>query len=395
LRPGERAAILRIVRIHEHQARELLRGVGIPVAEGEVATTPDEARAAAARLGSPAVVKAQVLSGGRGKAGGVKRAADPGAAAAAARSILGMRISGMTVTAVLVARAVPIRREMYLGITVDRSAGRAVFIGSPSGGMEIEELAARDPGSILKLPVDPIDGIAEPALEQFARRLLGGAGPIAQAAAVIRAMHTLFVSKDCSTVEINPLAELADGSLLALDAKMVFDDNALERHPEIEALRPPDDLSAEEREAGAAGLAFVGMEGDIGCVVNGAGLAMATMDLIRLEGGSPANFLDVGGSSSPEKVLAALRIVTRVPGLRAILVNIFGGITRCDDVARGIVMACRTLGIAVPMVIRLVGTNQEEGRRILEAAGMQALEQMTEAVRAAVRAAGQAGEGSA
>jgi len=368
------------VKLYEYQARELLAAAGIPVPPGQTADSPGEALAAARRVGLPVVIKAQVLVGGRGKAGGVKLARTEAEVGARAREILALRIKDIPVRRVLVARAVDIRREYYLGLTVDRTARKTVVIASASGGVDIEELAVREPAKILTFYIDPQAGPREADLRGFLARLFPAERADTPLQTVL-SMYRLFKAKDCSLVEINPFAELADGRLLAADAKVVLDDNGLVKHPELEGYRNAEEYSAEETAARAAGLAFVSLEGDIGCIVNGAGLAMATMDQIKLFGGAPANFLDVGGSSSPEKVLTALNILSNNPRLKAILVNIFGGITRCDDIARGILIARRQADLTLPMVIRLIGTNQKEGAALLAAEGLTALEDMSEAVR--------------
>ena len=373
------------MKLYEYQARELLAAAGIPVPPGQTADSPGEALAAARRVGLPVVIKAQVLVGGRGKAGGVKLARTEAEVGARAREILALRIKDIPVRRVLVARAVDIRREYYLGLTVDRAAKKNVVILSASGGVDIEELASRNPQAILTHHIDPQSGPDQTTLARF----LGQAFPAGQAAEALRtlmALYGLFLAKDASLVEINPYAELPDGGLAAADAKVVLDDNGLARHPEMEAWRSEEEYSPEETDARAAGLSFVSLEGDIGCIVNGAGLAMATMDQIKLFGGSPANFLDVGGSSSPEKVLTALAILRRNPRLKAILINIFGGITRCDDIARGILIARRQADLDLPLVIRLIGTNQRQGAAILAEEGITALEDMTEAVKKVLEA---------
>jgi len=371
------------MKLHEYQAKGLLKEVGIPVPEGSVASTPEEARAIAARVGGPVMVKAQVLVGGRGKAGGVKLARSPQEAFEHARAILGMSIKGIVVPRVLVASAVDIASEFYISLTVDRAARTLQCIASASGGMEIEEIAAKEPGKIVRFGVDPEDGLQKAAHEGTLARAFGAT--VDQAWNIVSGMYRLFTAKDCSLVEINPCALTTGGTLVAADAKVIFDDNALFRHPDLEAFRSPEEYGADEMDARASGLSYVGMDGTIGCIVNGAGLAMATMDLIKYFGGSPANFLDVGGSSNPQKVLNALRIITRNPRVTSILINIFGGITRCDDIARGILMATEKLSLAVPLTIRLIGTNEIEGRAILEAAGIDAFTDLTEAVQAAVR----------
>jgi succinyl-CoA synthetase beta subunit len=374
------------MKIHEYQARELLAAYGIPVPPGSVAASPEEAVRAAAEIGLPVVIKAQVLVGGRGKAGGVKLARTEAEVRERAGEILALRIKDIPVEKVLVVKAVDIRKEYYLGITIDRSARSVVLILSAAGGVDIEELAVREPEKILKVPFDPLGGPAEGEL----RKVLGTvfpAGKVEQALAAVLSMYRLLKEKDCSLVEINPYVQVGAAELIAADAKINFDDNGVPQHAELEALRNPEEYSPEEIEAKAAGLSFVSLDGDIGCIVNGAGLAMATMDLIKLFGGQPANFLDVGGSSSPQKVLTALQILTRNDKLKAILINIFGGITRCDDIAKGILMAREQIDLPVPLVIRLIGTNQEEGRAALEQAGLAAASEMADAVRKVLAAA--------
>jgi succinyl-CoA synthetase beta subunit len=374
------------MKLYEYQARELLAASGIPVPPGEVADSPEQAVEAARKLGLPVVLKAQVLAGGRGKAGGVKLARSPEEVRARAREILSLRIKDVAVRRLLAVRAVEIRKEYYLGLTVDRSAKKTVAIVSASGGVDIEELAAREPQAILTAHIDPQSGPDQAALARLLDRVFP-AGRSSAALQTLLALYGLFRSKDASLVEVNPYAELADGSLLAADAKVVLDESGLAKHPELEGYRNAEEYSAEETAARAAGLSYVSLEGDIGCIVNGAGLAMATMDQIKLFGGSPANFLDVGGSSSPEKVLTALNILRSNPRLKAILINIFGGITRCDDIARGILIARRQADLPLPMVIRLVGTNQKEGAALLAGEGLEALEDMSEAVKKVLEAA--------
>jgi succinyl-CoA synthetase beta subunit len=386
------------VKIHEYQARELIASYGVPVNPGDATDSPEEARRIAERAGLPVMVKAQVLTGGRGKAGGVKKADTADEAESLARKILAMSIKGYPVTKVLIVRALPIYREHYLGITVDRTRKRAVLILSASGGVDIEELAVREPGKILTLPIDPLAGLDPAATRKALAGVVADGVDAAtadrltgQAVEAVGALYRLFREKDCSLVEVNPYALTGepdgDRHLAALDAKITFDDNALYLHPEIEAMRQAEEYAPEEIEARQAGLSFVGLDGEIGCIVNGAGLAMATMDLIELAGGTPANFLDVGGSSNPQKVLVALRIILRNPRVKAILINIFGGITRCDDIAQGILLARKELGIQVPLVIRLIGTNEVAGRGLLQAQGLEAVERLGEAVEAVIRAA--------
>jgi succinyl-CoA synthetase beta subunit len=369
------------MKVHEYQAKDLFEQYGIATAEGVVASTPEEASEAARRLGGKVAVKAQVLVGGRGKAGGIELAANPEEAGQAAGRILSMEIKGLPVGKVLVSKAVHILKEYYLGLIMDRNTRTVTIMLTGEGGVEIEELAAERPEAILKFPIKPQQGLDEAAFEKTLGTVFDRPELLRQAMETTRALYRLFTEKDCSIAEINPFALVEGDRLLALDAKINFDDNALYKHPEILELRNPEEYSEDEIEAREVDLSFVSMDGDIGCIVNGAGLAMATMDIIKLLGGEPANFLDVGGSSSPEKVLNALRIILNNGKVRAILINIFGGITRCDDIAKGILMAREKLEIPVPIVIRLIGTNDEQGRRILREAGLSAVESMTEAVK--------------
>jgi len=379
------------VNLHEYQARDILRQHGIPVPPGDVASTPEEARAIAARLGGRVVVKAQVHAGGRGKAGGVKLARDAAEAAAHATTILGLTIKGLPVRRVLVAPAADITTESYVGIVIDRAAQRPVVMVSAAGGIDIETVAAESPGQIHRLAVDPRYGLLPHQAFGLGLRLYREAAPARAAAHIMDALYETFYDVGASLVEINPLATTAGGALVALDAKIVIDDNELERHPEIAALRDSSAEDPAEVAARTAGLSFIKLDGSVGCCVNGAGLAMATMDLVKYYGGAPANFLDIGGSSNPQKVVAALRIITGDPNVRAILFNIFGGITRCDDVANGIVQASGEVALTVPLVIRLTGTNEALAVEILKRAGFSALTDMDDAVRQAVAlAAGRA-----
>jgi succinyl-CoA synthetase beta subunit len=379
------------MNLHEYQARELLRRAGIPVPPGEVASTPREVRQAAERLGAGrVVVKAQVHAGGRGKAGGVKLADSPEAAERAATSILGMKIKGLTVQRVLVAPASEIASEAYVGVVVDRQSRSPVFMVSPAGGVDIEEVAAKSPEQIFRERVDTRFGLLGHQALGLGLRLFKDAGLARQAADLLQRLYRAFVDAGASLAEINPLVVTPKGAVVALDAKIAVDDNELDRRPDIAALR---DLSAEEPsevQAREANLTYIKLDGAVGCVVNGAGLAMATMDLVKYYGGEPANFLDIGGSSNPEKVVSALRIITADPNVKAILFNIFGGITRCDDVANGIVAATRQFSVPVPIVIRLTGTNEERAVEILKGVGMAALTDMDEAVKRAVSASRQA-----
>jgi len=376
------------MNIHEYQARELLAHAGIAVPPGVVAATPAEARRAMERLGVPkVVVKAQVHAGGRGKAGGVKLAGTPEEAERIAGQILGMKIKGLTVTKVLVVPATDIASEAYVGVIVDRASHAPVFMVSPAGGIDIEEVAARTPEKIFKAAVDARYGLLPHQAMALAFHLYRDVAQVRQAADILQKLYRAFVDAGASLAEINPLVVTPKGEVVALDAKMNIDDNELERRPAVEALR---DVAAEnpmEVRAREASLTYIKLDGNVGCCVNGAGLAMATMDLVKYYGGEPANFLDIGGSSNPDKVVTALRIITADPNVKAILFNIFGGITRCDDVANGIVAATRQFKVDRPLVIRLTGTNEQAAVRILEGVGMRALTDMDAAVEQAVKLA--------
>ena len=372
------------MNLHEYQAREILRRHGIPVPPGEVATTPAEARAIADRLGGKVVVKAQVHAGGRGKAGGVKLAKTAAEAEAHAKAILGMTIKGLTVHKVLIAPAAEIASESYVGIIVDRASQRPVLMVSPAGGIDIEEVAAKTPEKIHRLAIDPRYGLLPHQALTLGFTLYSDVKQARAAADIMQKLYVAVYAVGASLAEINPLVTTPDGSVQALDAKIAIDDNELERRPDIAALRDPTAEAPEEVAAREAGLTFIKLDGTVGCCVNGAGLAMATMDLVKYYGGEPANFLDIGGSSNPQKVVSALRIITSDPRVRVILFNIFGGITRTDDVANGIVQATRESSLKVPMVLRLTGTNQELAIEILTKAGFPALTDMDEAVKQAV-----------
>ena len=379
------------MNLHEYQARELLKRYGMPVPDADVAYTPDQARAIAERLGGKVVVKAQVHAGGRGKAGGVKLAATADQAREHAAKILGMTIKGLTVQKVLVAPATDIATESYVGIIIDRASQRPVLMVSAAGGIDIEEVAAKTPEKIHRLAIDPRYGLLDHQALTLGFELYQEVGQARAAADVMKKLAAAFYGVGASLAEINPLVTTNAGQVLALDAKIVIDDNELDRRPEIAALRDATAEAPSEVEARAAGLTFIKLDGSVGCCVNGAGLAMATMDLVKYYGGEPANFLDIGGSSNPQKVVAALRIITADPSVKAILFNIFGGITRCDDVANGIVQATKGFPLKVPIVIRLTGTNEAEAMTILTAAGFSALTDMDDAVKQAVaRAKGKA-----
>jgi succinyl-CoA synthetase beta subunit len=368
------------VNLHEYQARELLMAAGVPMFEGGVASTPAEAEAIAAKLGGGVVVKAQVHSGGRGKAGGVKLAKDPAEARAHAEKIIGMTIKGLVVQKVLVVPAADIATEAYVGLIMDRATQRPVFMVSAAGGVDIEEVAATNPEKITRLAVDPVYGLLPHQALSLAFTLYADIRQVRTAARIMEQLYQVFTANGATLAEINPLVTTPDGRVLALDAKISIDDNELDRRPDLAALRDESAEEPSEVTARKANLTFIKLDGNVGCVVNGAGLAMATMDLVKYYGGDPANFLDIGGSSNPEKVVNALRIITSDPNVKAILFNIFGGITRTDDVANGIVTATRQFKVNVPIVIRLTGTNEKEAFRILEGVGMTALSDMDEAV---------------
>ena len=375
------------MKIHEYQAKDILARYGLPIPPGHVVTSPDQAREAAARIGGTVVVKAQVLVGGRGKAGGVKLAETPDEAAAKAAAILGMDIKGITVQRVLVAQAVDIATEIYLGVILDRTTKAITIMASAEGGVEIEEVARETPEKIHRIHVHPLAGYADYQGRQLAFAIGIPSDLSREFARIVRTLVQALTENDGELVEINPLVITEDGTLQCIDAKINLDDNALFRHKALAELRDHDEEEPAERAAREAGLSFVKLDGTIGCVVNGAGLAMATMDTIKLSGGSPANFLDIGGGARAESVENALHIILDDENVTAILFNIFGGITRCDEVARGIVSALPSLTRQVPMVVRLVGTNQEEGRAILQEAGLVAADTMHAAAQEVVRVA--------
>lgn len=378
------------MNIHEYQAAELMEGYGIPVNAGIVATTPEAAAEAYQRLthGDGLVaVKSQVHTGGRGKAGGIKLARSMDEARQSADQIIGMDISGHTVHKVLVAPGVDIAKEYYLGITLDRAKRGITIMASAEGGVDIEEVAASTPEKIIRVTADPLLGLQSFQERQVAFGLGIESELMSGFVKVLRNLYNTYIGCGASLVEINPLVLTKDNDWIALDSKMVIDDNALPMHPELEELRDMNEENETEVRAKAHGISFVKLDGNIGCVVNGAGLAMATMDAIKLSGGEPANFLDVGGGASAEQVALALELVLADPAVEAILFNIFGGITRADQVAEGILEARKHVEVNVPLVIRLVGTNQEEGRKILADAGIETLDTMSEAAEAVVAAA--------
>jgi succinyl-CoA synthetase beta subunit len=375
------------MKLQEYRSKEVLSAHGVPLLAGQVATTPQEARAAAERIGGPVVVKAQVLVGGRGKAGGVKLAATPDEAEQRASEIIGLDIKGVTVKTLLVAPAADIAHEFYLGLILDRSERAITVIASAEGGVEIEETARTNPEAILRLPLHPLIGLRDYNVRRVAFFLGIPAELRREFAAVMTGLYRAFVESDADLAEINPLVITTDGRLLALDAKITLDDSALSRHPALEAMRDLNEEDPAETAAREAGINFIKLDGNIGCMVNGAGLAMTTMDLVKLAGGEPANFLDIGGGAKADRVLAAFRIILDDPNVQAILVNIFGGITRGDEVARGIVEARAGLEREVPMVVRIVGTNAEEAATILREASLITAASLDEAAHKAVAAA--------
>jgi succinyl-CoA synthetase beta subunit len=389
------------MNVHEYQAKEILREFGVPVPAGVLATTPAEAEDAARELGTAVVVvKAQVHAGGRGKAGGVKLAKSPSEAKHAASEILGMTLrshqtgpEGKVVRKVYVEAGSAIEQEYYLAIVIDRATEKLSIIASTEGGMDIEEVAAKTPEKLISVSVDGNIGLSGFQIRQIGFGLGFDADQIKKLVPFLESLYRLFLEKDASQVEINPLVLTASGDLIALDAKINFDDNALYRHPDVAALRDPEEEDPREREANEIDLAYVGLDGDIGCMVNGAGLAMATLDVINVCGGTPANFLDAGGGADKEKVKAAFELILNDANVKAILVNIFGGIVRCDLIAEGVVAAAAELGLAVPLIVRLQGNNAEKGREILAGSGLnitpaETLRDAGEAAVAAVRGGG-------
>ena len=382
------------MKLQEYQSKRIFAQYGVPIPAGDVANTPSEARTIAKQLGQRVVVKAQVLVGGRGKAGGIKVANTPTEAESAAQHILGMRIKGLPVRKVLVDEAASIRDELYLGLVIDRAQQRVVMMGSSEGGVDIEEVAANTPEKIIKVSIDPFIGLRHYQARELALGMGLARELIRPFVGIAMSLYDAFMDSDASLAEINPLIETGDHNggngdppLLGVDGKMVLDDNGLFRHRDLAEMRDLDEEAPEEREARRNGLSYVKLDGNIGCMVNGAGLAMATMDITKLYGGSPANFLDIGGGAQADRVAAALRIILSDPNVKAVLFNIFGGITRCDEVAKGILAALEQVPSGVPMVARLVGTNEEEGREILSAAKMPTASTLAEAAQKAVAAA--------
>ncbi len=376
------------MNVHEYQAKELFKQAGIPVPEGAIATDVPGAKALAQKYERPVMIKAQVHTGGRGKAGGVKYAETPEQAQILSQAILGMDIKGHVVKKVLVTVAEEIVTESYVGIVLDRETKRPVIMVSSSGGVDIEEVAAKTPQKITKLAVDPTVGLLEFQARNLAYQLYRDITQVRQATDIILKLYDLYWKYDASLIEINPLVTTPLGDVVALDAKLNVDDNALYRQAEIVAMRDIDAEEPSEVKAKEADLSFVKLDGTIGCMVNGAGLAMATMDLVKRYGADPANFLDIGGSSNPDKVVAAMEIILDDPKVRAILINIFGGITRCDDVANGLVTALRTLKPPVPVVVRLTGTNEAKAKKILSGVDLHTADTLDDGVKQAIALAG-------
>jgi len=382
------------MKLHEYQSKLIFAKYGIPIPRGRVAASGQEVKQIAQELGRQVVVKSQVLVGGRGKAGGIRLAKSPQEAEEVATQILAMEIKGLPVRKVLVDEAAQIHQEIYLGITNDRSVRRPVMMASSAGGVDIEEVARQSPEKIIKEHIDPILGLRDYQARDIAAGIDLHRDYWRSFIQIANGLWRAYVESDASLAEINPLVITSDNRLVALDGKIVLDDNALYRHPDLADMRDLDAEAQSEIEARKYGLSFIKLDGNIGCMVNGAGLAMTTMDIIKLFGGEPANFLDIGGGASSEKVAAALRIILSDPQVKAILFNIFGGITRCDEVARGILVALEEVKPDVPMVVRLVGTNAEEGRRLLAEAKMITAETLVDAARKAVSAASMVREGN-
>ena len=375
------------MKLHEYQSKQIFARFGVPIPRGQVTSSATEARHIAEELGGRAVVKAQVLVGGRGKAGGIRLAKSPDEAQQLATQILSMEIKGLPVRKVLVDEAAAIEQEIYLGITNDRAARKPVIMASASGGVDIEEVAATTPEKIIKVHVDPLLGIRDYQTRDIAAGIDLGRPYWKQFGEIVKSLWQAYVENDATLAEINPLVITKDKRLIALDGKMILDDSALFRHTNLADLRDLDAEAPSEIEARKYGLTYIKLDGNIGCMVNGAGLAMASMDIIKYFGGEPANFLDIGGGANSERVAAALRIILADTHVKAVLFNIFGGITRCDEVARGIVEAMKEVKTDVPMVIRLVGTNAEVGRQILSQAHMMSAQTLAEAAQKAVSAA--------
>ena len=375
------------MKLHEYQSKQIFSKYGVPIPKGRVATTASEARQIADELGGRVVVKSQVLVGGRGKAGGIKVANNSGEAEQLATQILAMEIKGLPVRKVLIDEAAAIDQEIYLGITNDRAARKPVMMASAAGGVEIEEVAATTPEKIIRAHIDPLLGLRDYQSRDIAASIDLPRNNWRDFGKIAEGLWQAYQACDATLAEINPLVTTKDKHLLALDGKMLIDDNALFRHPGLAEMRDIDEEAPSETEARKYGLSFIKLDGNIGCMVNGAGLAMTSMDVIKLFGGEPANFLDIGGGAGADKVAAAMRIILSDPNVKAVLYNIFGGITRCDEVAKGILAAMEDVKPTVPMVVRLVGTNAEEGRALLADANMITAETLADAAQKAVTAA--------
>ncbi len=375
------------MKLHEYQSKQIFAKYGIPIPKGRVAATASEAKAIAEELGGRVVIKSQVLVGGRGKAGGVKLAKDPEEAELLATQILAMEIKGLPVRKVLVDEAAAIESEIYFSITNDRAARKPVMIASAAGGMEIEEVAAKTPEKIIKVHIDPLLGLRDYQARDIAASIDLPREYWKDFNKVATGLWRTYSETDASLAEINPLVITKDKRLVALDGKMIIDDNAMFRHADLAEMRDVDEEAPAETEARKYGLSYIKLDGNIGCMVNGAGLAMTSMDIVKLFGGEPANFLDIGGGAGSDKVAAAMKIILSDPNVKAVLFNIFGGITRCDEVARGILVAIDEVKPKVPMVVRLVGTNAEEGRKLLADAKMITAETLADAAKKSVAAA--------
>lgn len=377
------------MKVHEYQARDLMASYGLPIDNAFVCRDVDDAVRAYRELDAPlVVVKAQVHTGGRGKAGGVKLAKDEMELRQHVANILGMDIKGFIVDRVLVGRAVNIEKEFYVSYVIDRNTKSTILMLSKEGGMDIEEVAHKTPEKIHKFVIDPSIGVPDYLAREAAFKLFDDVKLVREAAVIFQKLYKLFVETDASLAEINPLVLTKEGEVKAIDAKMTFDDNALFRHPKIAALNEPTEEEKKELNAKSKGFSYVNLGGEIGCMVNGAGLAMATMDMIKLYGGNPANFLDIGGSSNPTKVIEAMKLLLSDKNVKVVLINIFGGITRCDDVANGLLEAFKQIKTDIPIVIRLTGTNEKEGRALLQGTHFHVAETMGEAGKKAVELAG-------
>lgn len=372
------------MNIHEYQAKEIFASYSIPVTREILCYTPNDVLKASESLGLPAVIKAQVLTGGRGKAGGVKLVETKEEILPTASNILGMKIKEFTVEKVLLAEGIKFHTEIYVGMTIDRNTKSVLVMASKEGGVEIEEVAKKNPNAIIKFPIEAEIGLTPFFARKIAFQLFDSFDLVKQGADLLQKMYRIFIENDASLVEINPLVVNDSNQLVALDGKMNFDDNALFRHPNIQALFEPDENELKEIEAKEKGLSYIKLDGNIGYMVNGAGLAMATMDMIKMYGGEPANFLDIGGSSNPQKVIDAMNLILSDKNVKVVMINIFGGITRCDDVAKGLLIALDKLKVTIPIVVRLSGTNAKEGLEILRGTDLFVVESMSEAAQKAI-----------